>query len=141
MNHEERLKFVRAVVEEKLVPLLTAKGLEYSGVTDTNRNFKMIAEEVGDVDKYTVWNIYFQKHLFSLKSWMKLRQALAEPIEGRIYDLINYLFIFLTLLKEDQEKTEQHLHDLAEQNVKEKLSPSVKPPPATSPVVRYGAPF
>lgn len=142
MTHDERIKFVRAVVEESLIPILAAKGREYSGENDTNRNFKVLAERLGgSIDKYVVWNVYFQKHLFSLDSWMQRREALTEPIEGRIYDLINYLFIFLTLLVEDREKTAQHLHDLAAQNIKEKLSPTVKPPATASPVVRYGAPF
>ena len=106
---EERAAFVQAVVKKYLLPVLAAKGNDYSSYAteryggSAHANFMALADMLGDpaVDKYRVWLIYFGKHLQSVFTWMRARAVASEPLTGRITDLLNYLLIFWMMLVED----------------------------------------
>lgn len=79
--------------------ILHRKGQDYGGTAEANANFREIASDCG-IGVFQVWYCYFNKHLRALKSYISGDWAESEPIEGRIYDLCNYLLIFLTLLED-----------------------------------------
>lgn len=78
--------------------ILKTKGKAYSaGQRDTLYNFKHQAEELG-VPVFLVWAVYFNKHLDSLRSWLKGNYSDSEPIESRILDMIVYLILLRALI-------------------------------------------
>lgn len=109
MKNEEREEFVQAVVEKYLIPVLKAKGNDYSRQTllpednDTNANFKKIAERLkgAPMDKYTVLAVYYEKHILALETWINTRKLESEKLDGRLTDLINYPLILWGMLAED----------------------------------------
>ena len=106
LRHEDRPAFVKAVMDEYLLPVLNAKGPDYSKQTveqeDANANFKTVAARMPKaLDKYLVWAVYFYKHMLSLETWLNRREVLSEKLEGRLTDLINYLLILWSMLAED----------------------------------------
>lgn len=113
MTHEERVAFVKAFVENRLLPVLNAKGPDYARqvimsvdgketgtADDCNNNFKTIAARIGS-DKYKVWAIYWLKHQLAIETWLSTGDLRSESIEGRIVDAVNYLLILATMLHED----------------------------------------
>lgn len=84
--------------------LLKSKGSEYASDADRLINFKKGAEETG-LTSLQVSFVYLRKHYDSIATYIRkdakgLTQTLSEPIEGRFHDLINYCFLMLAILKE-----------------------------------------
>lgn len=101
MTLEERNKFIKEVFTSYILPVLNAKGHDYSNKKDANSNFKEVASLLKNLDKYDVWMVYFEKHLTALITWINDKKVKSETIENRIVDLINYLFILWTMASED----------------------------------------
>ncbi len=101
MNHKERNDFIKNEFD-KIIKLSETKGVEYSNSeTDANNNFKEIADKIG-IDPETVLWIYATKHFQAITSYIKNGKTLSEPIDGRIHDLILYLFILLSLESDER---------------------------------------
>jgi len=79
--------------------ILNTKGMAYSGGEDKLGNFKR-GEILSGVSPIIVWFIYFLKHFDALSSYIKEEYKDSEPINGRIIDMINYLFLLYALLEE-----------------------------------------
>jgi hypothetical protein len=100
------VEFVRAFVENRLIPVLNAKGPDYArqgaapGEDDCNNNFKQVARRTGNT-AYQVWAVYWIKHVLAIETWLSVGKLLSEGIEGRIVDAVNYLLILATMLHED----------------------------------------
>jgi hypothetical protein len=113
--------FIHITAEKYLYPTLMKKGQDYAKQfddkiveDDTNNNFKQCAKRLNSISKYTVWSIYYLKHEMSLETWINQRDLKSEKLEGRLLDLINYLFILRTMIHEDnqpQEKITRSLDD------------------------------
>jgi len=91
------------IIEELIdscLEIMKAKGLAYSGKSDSFANFKRVAKNLS-MSQYDVWYVYFAKHLDSLASWIREEYSDSEPITGRIKDLINYLFLLYGMIKEE----------------------------------------
>ena len=102
LTYDERMKIIRKFLEEDCLPILESKNLDYTGGSeDANNGFKAVAE-MAWTDKYQVWAIFFFKHFFALRTWLKTRTLSSESIKSRIVDLINYLLILWSLLEEDR---------------------------------------
>jgi len=103
MDAKTRLEKIKETFMQKCVPLLETKGHDYTQGKDANNNFKEGAKrlEGRNIDPIDVWAVYFLKHFDALLTWLNDREVRSEPVEGRVVDMINYLFIFLTLLEED----------------------------------------
>lgn len=109
MNNENFRSDVEEMFNECL-ETLDKKGTEYqnnplNAEIDVFRNFKRTGEELG-IDKMTVLFIFMKKHWDSISGYVKNKQAgitpsLTEPINGRIMDLINYLLILNSMIKEN----------------------------------------
>ena len=97
--------------EEILQGLASIKGHEYADETDVLDNFKTVAKEVQTAPEQ-VWFTYFYKHYASLRRYVQTVSSgkeiiAAEPIEGRIHDLIVYLFLMLAMVEERKNTTLQ----------------------------------
>ena len=99
MKKEELYKLIEDEVLPKCKEIMMSKGEAYSGQEDKLGNFKRCGKLAG-VDTKRAWFIYFAKHFDSLSSYIRGEYVDSEPIEGRIIDLINYLFLFYALIKE-----------------------------------------
>lgn len=80
------------------------KGNDYAGNEDALRNFKVNAERTG-ITKEVVWAIFFNKHYDALMTYIKDGEVKSEAIEGRVLDMIVYLFLFYGMLFEDGKLT------------------------------------
>ena len=101
----EPQKFYDTIEEliDECLEIMKAKGLAYSGKQDSFANFKRVAKNLS-MSQYDVWYVYFAKHLDSLASWIREEYSDSEPIESRIKDLINYLFLLYGMIAEDKKK-------------------------------------
>lgn len=116
MNAKDRLELIREMFEQCNIPLLDKKGHDYSGDEDANANFKIIASRMkAEIDKYDVWQVFFEKHILAIYTWIKDRKVKSESLTERIVDASNYLFILYTLVCEDGivgcDRTETKLDD------------------------------
>jgi len=105
---EDRPAFIDAVIKNYLLPVLEKKGRDYTAYDkkedqSANSNFGNIANMLNNpsITKYTVWSIFFLKHVTSILSWISTEKLESEKMEGRLTDLINYLFIYWSMQVED----------------------------------------
>lgn len=102
MRFDERAQLINDFIDTYCKPLMASKGAEYSrGEEDCNSNFKRVAEATGNTPLQVAY-VYLAKHLDSIANYIKTGQAPSgEPIEGRLADAVNYLFIMHSLIKEE----------------------------------------
>lgn len=83
--------------------LMETKGAEYTLENqDVLANFKQNGAELG-VDPLLVWGIYMNKHISSIKHYLKNRSVKStESIDSRFTDARNYLLLGLALIKEGE---------------------------------------
>ena len=97
-------EFYNLITDELLPPcfaIMKSKGESYSGLEDKLGNFKRCSKLSGTRIEQT-WFTYFVKHFDALSSYIRGEYKDSEPIEGRIQDLINYLFLLYGILKEQK---------------------------------------
>src|SRR6266850_3979206 len=100
MTHQEREEFAQKLLI-KCKNLREIKGSEYSRrELDVNSNFKRISNSLNE-EPIKIAFIYMYKHLDAITNFIKngITEG-AEPIEGRLADLINYSIIIASLLEE-----------------------------------------
>lgn len=69
---------------------------------DCLANFKRAAADAG-VTPLQAWTIYARKHWDAVASHAKgIRPFDNEPIQGRVMDLQNYLYLYLALIEEEE---------------------------------------
>ena len=97
------LKEFDKLIKKELLPkcfeIMDSKGIAYSGQIDKLGNFKRLAK-MTNTPIELIWFVYFVKHFDALNSYIKKEYTDSEPIEGRIVDLINYLFLLYGIIKE-----------------------------------------
>jgi hypothetical protein len=94
---------------------LCAKGREYQNTKVDNSNvfanFERGAEDLDLMREEILW-IFFAKHRDSISKFIKdlkksdvstVEENLTEPIEGRIMDAINYLFLLNAMIEARKE--------------------------------------
>jgi len=101
MNLHDRNVLMKNILDS-CYETLVSKGIDYSGST-ANDNFDTIAGYTG-VSRYTVWAVYFFKHISAILRFCKDGKLDSEGIKGRIIDAIGYLAILHTLIVEDEDK-------------------------------------
>lgn len=80
------------------------KGKDYTqGKGDLDRldNFKQAAARNG-VTPYQAIGVYFFKHEAAMWRFLKEGRVESEPIEGRLYDIINYTILLLLMISADK---------------------------------------
>lgn len=89
--------------------ILTVKGADYTQKQpDRLANFKEAALFLGQ-NKFQVLGVYLYKHLTAVFSFLKHGQVESEPIEGRIFDCINYFLLLYKMVQEQKRKGEEVL--------------------------------
>lgn len=82
--------------------VLRTKGNDYTqgndGAYGTLKSFFVSAEDI-DLPPYKVLYVLLAKHLAAIKSFIKRGQVESEPIEQRIVDAVNYLFLLYKMIK------------------------------------------
>lgn len=79
------------------------KRVEYTGASeDILTNFKRIAKRLG-LSPLQVWAVYFNKHVDSVNTFIKGTDEISEPMESRFADMLNYLFLGMALIIEQEE--------------------------------------
>jgi hypothetical protein len=104
-----RNEYIEKFFYEKCLSVLRKKGADYTeglAKPSPNANFQAVTDMIDNtaVTKYTVWLVYFAKHLTALLKWIKKGTLASEPIEGRIVDMVNYLLILQSMQWEEQHK-------------------------------------
>lgn len=100
---KKQFKDLLDTTHKTLVNLTATKGDEYSRDTDQLANFKRQAEELNATPE-KILMVYLNKHLDSIKSFVKTGKVLSEPIEGRIDDAILYLILLKGIVQDDQSR-------------------------------------
>jgi hypothetical protein len=93
-------------VQQACSELRDTKGMEYAGDDDALRNFKRTSEDCG-IEPRHVWYVFAQKHWSSIRHFVRSGKVASEPIEGRINDLINYLYLLRGMVEESESRFEQ----------------------------------
>lgn len=87
--------------------LLTSKGHDYTQGAEGDygrlKNFYTGAEYLG-LTPLQVLGVYFKKHIDAVFTFIKKGQVESEPIEGRIYDCINYLLLLYKMVSYEKRK-------------------------------------
>src|SRR5688572_15468284 len=80
--------------------LLKSKGADYTRHSeDRLSNFKRNAEAVG-ISTLQTWAVYAGKHWDAIMAFIKTGKAESEAIEGRLDDLVNYVYLLEGLITE-----------------------------------------
>ena len=92
-----------SLIEKELVPsciqILKTKGEAYTLGDDRLISFKKNSNLLG-ISPEKQWFTYFIKHFDSVTSYINENYSDSEPIETRIQDMINYLFLLYGLIKD-----------------------------------------
>ena len=87
--------------------VLLHKGNDYTqgkeGEFGTLKSFYDSAEDVG-IEPFQVLYVLLNKHLSAIRSFLKRGQVESEPIESRIVDAINYLFLLYKMIQVQRRK-------------------------------------
>ncbi len=89
---------------QTILDLNSTKGHDYAGDDDAVDNFKRHARNLG-VSPILIWGVYASKHWDSILTFIREGDVKSEPIEGRILDLILYLFLLSALIEDMDENT------------------------------------
>lgn len=114
MTPAEFDEIVRAfrVVEDEV---LSSKGREYTRGNQGNDrlfNFKRVAEDL-DITSLQAVGVYWHKHLDSVFAFIKEGTRSDEPIETRVVDAINYLYLLYGVAVDLELADSETLFDLA----------------------------
>ena len=103
----------------KCMEIMKSKGTAYSGLDDKLGNFKRVAKNLAMTPEQ-VWYVYFAKHVDALSAFLRGEYLDSEPIQGRIMDLINYLFLLNAILIEqgDEGEAVPNTEDSGDMNIK-----------------------
>jgi len=97
----------QAVMEaqfRRITDLVALKGGEYAAGTDRLANFRKAAQ-AEELPMTTIWKIYAGKHWDAIGQYIKdertgTARERAEPISGRIDDMIVYLLLLQAMVEE-----------------------------------------
>jgi hypothetical protein len=102
-SHDDYARLLTDTVEQ-INSLSLLKGGEYAGDVDRLANFRRNAEQTG-VPMETVWSVYYNKHHDAVMQFCRdlitgKERLRAEPLAGRVDDMITYLILFKAMLVE-----------------------------------------
>lgn len=102
-DHKRWHELIKSQVE-RINKLAAEKGGEYAGDVDRLANFRRNAAALG-VPMELVWAVYAGKHWDAVQQYVqdlvnKKERTRAEPVSGRVDDLIVYLILFQAILEE-----------------------------------------
>jgi hypothetical protein len=102
MNRDE-FQALMSDTFKRLLDLNRTKGADYAGREDALSNFKRQGQTLG-VAPELIWAIYASKHFDAIMAYCRDGEVASEPIEGRIEDMLLYLFLLVGLVAEQRER-------------------------------------
>ena len=81
------------------------KGMDYTqGQWEQDRlaNFREAAKDA-KITMLQCWSALTSKHLHAVRKYVADGRVESEPIEGRIYDVINYMILLLLIVDENRD--------------------------------------
>ncbi len=107
MNQAQFDETVQAAIN-RTANLLMVKGGEYANDTDRLGNFKRGSALTGCTPEQVLF-IYLSKHYDAIATYIRdnssgVQRTRSEPIQGRVDDCINYLFLLHGLLEDTDTK-------------------------------------
>lgn len=91
----------------RLLDINNTKGHDYAGDEDALDNFKRDEERIAKIaannPHLLKWYVYFEKHLGAIMTYLEEGDVKSEPINGRIDDVLLYLFLLRGLIEEQRE--------------------------------------
>jgi hypothetical protein len=102
-SHERYNQIIEQTVQQ-IHMLGTVKGGEYAGDVDRLANFRRNGERLA-LPMESIWAVYAAKHWDAIQQFVQdlntgKDRPRAEPIDGRVDDLIVYLILFKCMLNE-----------------------------------------
>lgn len=94
-------QFIRQKFDNDILDTSKSGQSEYALSQDAFDNFNRLAAELG-VDRKQVLLVYFSKHRDGVISYIKGHRSQREPVQGRIKDMIVYLFLLWGMVEEDE---------------------------------------
>lgn len=101
MTKEEFYSLIETEIIPNCIEILKTKGETYTSTDDRLISFKKNAKLLG-ITPLKQWFLFFTKHFDSITSYVNENYSDSEPIETRIYDEINYLFLLYGLITENR---------------------------------------
>lgn len=99
MNNREFGEFVEEH-QQRTLRLILDKNEDYKGAGDSAfSNFYEEAKHLG-LTPEQVWHVWMCKHWSAITTYCREGAVRSEPIEGRIYDMINYGYLLLGIVQE-----------------------------------------
>ena len=96
--NSEQFNIVVTKARERQDELLVRKGADYTRHSeDRLSNFKRNAEAIG-LTPFQIWAVYAGKHWDAIMAFIKTGKTESEAIEGRLDDLVNYLYLLEALI-------------------------------------------
>jgi hypothetical protein len=94
---------MKKVFDEEINKLREAGQKEYAGgdAEDAFTNFNKLATELATDRKKVLWT-YAMKHKDGIAAFLRGEVSQREPVEGRINDLIVYLFLLRGMIEEEK---------------------------------------
>ncbi len=87
----------------KCLDILDKKGADYTKGAlqeDPFNNFKTVAKDLG-ITAEQAWAVYAYKHWAAVTNYIKSGgQSESEPIEQRLFDVINYSLLLMGMIQE-----------------------------------------
>lgn len=103
MKSEKLYDLIEKEVLPKCREIMKSKGEAYSGKEDKLGNFKRCAKMAGTTPEKTLFT-YATKHWDAISAYVREEYCDSEPIEGRIMDVVNYMFLLFGLVREKQDE-------------------------------------
>jgi hypothetical protein len=101
MTKDEFNKFIRRKFDNDILDTSKSGQSEYALSQDAFDNFNRLATELG-VSRQQVLLVYFSKHRDGVISYIKGHKSQREPVQGRIKDMIVYLFLLWGMVEEEE---------------------------------------
>lgn len=105
MKKHEFAELMNRVFTNEINKLREAGQKEYAGgeASDAFTNFNKLADEMGSDRKKVLWT-YAMKHKDGIAAFLRGEVSQRESVEGRINDLIVYLFLLRGMIEEEKPK-------------------------------------
>lgn len=104
MTKQEFNIFLRNMFDREILDTNKSGQSEYALSQDAFDNFNRLAVELG-MDRKQVLMVYFSKHRDGVISFLKGHVSQREPVQGRIKDMIVYLFLLWGMVDEEQKQS------------------------------------
>lgn len=110
MTKEEFQSFITQKFNQDIKATSKDGQKEYALSVDAFDNFNRLSVELG-ISREQVLLVYFSKHRDGVISYIKGHKSQREPVQGRIKDMIVYLFLLWGMVEENEAIKDEKLYE------------------------------